>query len=74
MVQSMLPAEVVISIILGILQLIVGIISLWQQHYFRWAAHRNSQTWKKKKHLLRVEIKSQDPQDLTKFVYNSVWT
>jgi hypothetical protein len=41
MVQSMLPAEVVISIILGILQLIVGIISLWQQHYFRWAARKS---------------------------------
>ncbi|WKT45108.1 hypothetical protein QSH57_009961 [Fusarium oxysporum f. sp. vasinfectum] len=38
MAQSMLPAEIVISIIFGILQLIVGLVSLWQQHYFRWAA------------------------------------
>ncbi|RBR03545.1 hypothetical protein FVER53590_25661 [Fusarium verticillioides] len=39
MTQSMLPAEVIISIIFGILQLIVGLVSLWQQHYFRWTAH-----------------------------------
>ncbi|EXA44234.1 hypothetical protein FOVG_05717 [Fusarium oxysporum f. sp. pisi HDV247] len=35
----MVPAEIVISIIFGTLQLIVGLVSLWQQHYFRWAAH-----------------------------------
>ncbi|EWZ90681.1 hypothetical protein FOWG_08272 [Fusarium oxysporum f. sp. lycopersici MN25] len=66
MAQSMLPAEVVISIIFGLLQLIVGLVSLWQQHYFRWAAHVE------KEETLSDILKSQNPQGLTKFGYDSV--
>jgi hypothetical protein len=40
MAQGTLSAEVVISIIFGILQLVMGLVSLWQQHYFRWAARK----------------------------------
>ncbi|CEI67482.1 unnamed protein product [Fusarium venenatum] len=28
--------EVVVTIIFGILQLILALVSLWQQHYLRW--------------------------------------
>ncbi|GKU02777.1 hypothetical protein FLAG1_06640 [Fusarium langsethiae] len=28
--------EVVVAIVFGILQLIVGLVALWQQHYLRW--------------------------------------
>lgn len=36
MAEATLSAEVVVSLIFGILQLIVGLASLWQQHYLRW--------------------------------------
>ena len=56
MTQSMLPAEIVISIIFGILQLIVGLVSLWQQHYFRWAARKSWITVFNHKKLTRQEL------------------
>jgi len=38
MAEENASAEVVVAIIFGVLQLIVAIISLWQQHYLHWAA------------------------------------
>ncbi|KAM5511979.1 hypothetical protein FOXYSP1_06779 [Fusarium oxysporum f. sp. phaseoli] len=56
MTQSMVPAEIVISIIFGILQLIVGLVSLWQQHYFRWAARKSWITIFNHKNLTRQKL------------------
>ena len=56
MTQSMVPAEIVISIIFGILQLIVGLVSLWQQHYFRWAARKSWITIFNHKKLTRQKL------------------
>jgi len=36
-VQIRLSAEVITSIVFGILQLIIGLVSLWQQRRFRLA-------------------------------------
>lgn len=42
MALAMLSTEVIISIIFGILQLIVGLISLWQQRHLRWTTGKLS--------------------------------
>jgi hypothetical protein len=42
--QAISP-EVVVTIIFGILQLIVALISLWQQHYLRWANCETFNSW-----------------------------
>ncbi|UZP36507.1 hypothetical protein NXS19_004323 [Fusarium pseudograminearum] len=34
--EANISPEVVVTIIFGILQLIVAVIALWQQHYLRW--------------------------------------
>ena len=38
MVETNASAEVVVAIVFGVLQLIVAIVALWQQHYLRRAA------------------------------------
>lgn len=40
MAQETLSAEVVIAVIFGILQLIVGLISLWLQHRLYWVTRK----------------------------------
>jgi hypothetical protein len=42
MSPSTLPAEVIAAIVFGLLQLAIGLLSLWQQHQLRQAYRKHS--------------------------------
>jgi hypothetical protein len=52
MAQATLSAEVVISVIFGILQLIVGLVSLWLQHRLHWVTRK----WLSRPAIIKTNI------------------
>jgi hypothetical protein len=55
--SSYLPAEVIAAIVFGLLQLAIGLLSLWQQHQLRQAYRKHSRDYEITSELTMLKSK-----------------